>query len=110
MPSSTRRVVKVCTGASSPGPIAQVASVPLVTARSTSVLSFQSLRSTDLMAGPLWNGSAASKVRNRELARGAPFIQNHIIQTAARAFDDFASASTDQQMLNSILKLKRDKA
>jgi hypothetical protein len=41
---------------------------------------------------------------------GAPFIQNHIIQTAARAFDDFASASTDQQMLNRILGLKRDKA
>ncbi len=41
-------------------------------------------------------------------AEGAPFIQKHIIQTAARAFDDFASASTDQQMLNSILGLKRD--
>ena len=39
---------------------------------------------------------------------GAPFIQKHIIETASRAFDDFAGASTDQQMLNSILGLKTD--
>lgn len=43
-------------------------------------------------------------------AEGAPFIQKHIIQTAARAFDDFASAATDQQMLNSILGLKKENA
>ena len=43
-------------------------------------------------------------------AEGAPFIQKHIIQTAARAFDDFASAATDQQMLNSLLGLKKENA
>ena len=26
---------------------------------------------------------------------GAPFIQSHLIEVAARAFDDFASAGTD---------------
>ena len=41
-------------------------------------------------------------------AEGAPFIQKHIIQTAARAFDDFASAATDQQMLNSLLGLNKE--
>lgn len=43
-------------------------------------------------------------------AEGAPFIQKHIIQTAARAFDDFASAATDQQMLNSLLGLNKENA
>ncbi len=43
-------------------------------------------------------------------AEGAPFIQKHIIQTAARAFDDFASAATDQNMLNSLLGLKKENA
>jgi sugar phosphate isomerase/epimerase len=43
-------------------------------------------------------------------AEGAPFIQKHIIQTAARAFDDFASAATDQQMLNSLLGLTKENA
>lgn len=36
---------------------------------------------------------------------GAPFIQKHIIQTAEKAFDDFAGTSTDQQMLNQVLGL-----
>jgi sugar phosphate isomerase/epimerase len=36
---------------------------------------------------------------------GAPFIQRHIIQAVDRAFDDFANAGTDQQMLNKLLGL-----
>ncbi len=38
---------------------------------------------------------------------GAPFIQKHIIETATKAFDDFAGAGTDQQMLNQLLGLKK---
>jgi sugar phosphate isomerase/epimerase len=38
---------------------------------------------------------------------GAPFIQRHIIETATRAFDDFAGTSTDQQMLNQLLGLNK---
>jgi hypothetical protein len=41
---------------------------------------------------------------------GAPFIQKHIIETASRAFDDFAGASTDQKMIDSLLGLKRENA
>ena len=36
---------------------------------------------------------------------GAPFIQKHIITTAARAFDDFAGAGTDEAMLKKLLGL-----
>lgn len=36
---------------------------------------------------------------------GAPFIQKHIITTAARAFDDFAGAGTDEAMLKNLLGL-----
>ena len=36
---------------------------------------------------------------------GAPFIQRHIIQAVDRAFDDFADAGTDQEMLNRLLGL-----
>ncbi len=43
-------------------------------------------------------------------SEGAPFIQKHIIQTAARAFDDFAGASTDQAMIDSLLGLTKEKA
>ena len=38
---------------------------------------------------------------------GAPFIQRHIIETADKAFDDFAGASTDQKMIDSLLGLKK---
>lgn len=37
---------------------------------------------------------------------GAPFIQHHIIETDGKAFDDFAGASTDQTMIDSLLGLK----
>jgi sugar phosphate isomerase/epimerase len=37
---------------------------------------------------------------------GAPFIQRHIIETAKKAFDDFAGASSDPQMLKQLLGLK----
>src|SRR5690349_7399109 len=37
---------------------------------------------------------------------GAPFIKNHIIEAAARAFDDFAGAKSDQAMINGLLGLK----
>ena len=43
-------------------------------------------------------------------SEGAPFIQKHIIQTAARAFDDFAGASTDQGMIDNLLGLTRGQA
>ncbi|MBD0296514.1 MAG: sugar phosphate isomerase/epimerase, partial [Flavisolibacter sp.] len=36
---------------------------------------------------------------------GAPFIENHIIQTTERAFDDFASAGTDEQLNRAVLGL-----
>jgi sugar phosphate isomerase/epimerase len=39
---------------------------------------------------------------------GAPFIQRHIIETAKKAFDDFAGAATDPQMLNRLLGLKKE--
>ncbi len=38
---------------------------------------------------------------------GAPFIQKHIIETPEKAFDDFAGAATDQQMINQLLGLKK---
>jgi sugar phosphate isomerase/epimerase len=38
---------------------------------------------------------------------GAPFIQKHIIETPEKAFDDFAGAATDQQMINHLLGLKK---
>jgi sugar phosphate isomerase/epimerase len=40
---------------------------------------------------------------------GAPFIQRHIIQTVEKAFDDFAGASTDKEVLDILLGLKRSK-
>ncbi|SEB47066.1 sugar phosphate isomerase/epimerase family protein [Terriglobus roseus] len=40
---------------------------------------------------------------------GAPFIAKHIIQTADRAFDDFADATTDHSVLRQLLGLKGDK-
>jgi sugar phosphate isomerase/epimerase len=40
---------------------------------------------------------------------GAPFIQRHIIETADRAFDDFAGATTDRKIIDSLLGLKKDK-
>ncbi|MBD0285813.1 MAG: sugar phosphate isomerase/epimerase [Flavisolibacter sp.] len=36
---------------------------------------------------------------------GAPFIENHIIQTTEKAFDDFASAGTDEQLNRAVLGL-----
>ena len=36
---------------------------------------------------------------------GAPFIQKHIIEAAARSFDDFAGGATDKAQLNKILGL-----
>ena len=36
-------------------------------------------------------------------AEGAPFIQNHIIEVTDKAFDDFASAGTDEQANKKIL-------
>lgn len=41
---------------------------------------------------------------------GAPFIQRHIIETSGKAFDDFASASTDQRMLRQLLGLQGEGA
>jgi sugar phosphate isomerase/epimerase len=41
---------------------------------------------------------------------GAPFIQSCIIQAVEKAFDDFAGAATDQQMLNSLLGIGRKDA
>lgn len=38
---------------------------------------------------------------------GAPFIHNCIIEAAERAFDDFAGAKTDQQMLDGLLGIGR---
>ena len=38
---------------------------------------------------------------------GAPFIAKHIIQTAERAFDDFAAASPDPRLLNRLLGLQK---
>jgi hypothetical protein len=40
---------------------------------------------------------------------GAPFIQRHLIQTVDRAFDDFANAGTDEQMLQKLLGLESRK-
>jgi sugar phosphate isomerase/epimerase len=40
---------------------------------------------------------------------GAPFIQKHMIQTADRAFDDFANAGADRKMLEALLGLGSDK-
>ncbi len=37
---------------------------------------------------------------------GAPFIQNHIIETTDKKFDDFAGGDIDQHKLKSILNLK----
>ena len=40
---------------------------------------------------------------------GAPFIQRHIIETADKAFADFAGAAiTDQKMIDSLLGLKKE--
>jgi hypothetical protein len=36
---------------------------------------------------------------------GAPFIRNHIIRVTERAFDDFASAKTDEAVNRRILGL-----
>jgi hypothetical protein len=36
---------------------------------------------------------------------GAPFIAKHIIQAVDRAFDDFAGAGTDDNMLRKLLGL-----
>ena len=36
-------------------------------------------------------------------AEGAPFIKDHIIQTVTRAFDDFAGADVDDDLLNKIM-------
>lgn len=36
---------------------------------------------------------------------GAPFIQNHIIEVTQKAFDDFAGAEVDKQLLRNILGL-----
>jgi sugar phosphate isomerase/epimerase len=41
---------------------------------------------------------------------GAPFIAKHIIQTADKAFDDFADATTDHSVLRQLLGLKEEKA
>ena len=34
---------------------------------------------------------------------GAPFIRQHLIKVTKRAFDDFAGADIDQQLLNNII-------
>ena len=34
---------------------------------------------------------------------GAPFISNHIIRVTEKAFDDFASSGTDEQLNRKIL-------
>jgi len=36
---------------------------------------------------------------------GAPFIRQHMIKVTERAFDDFAGADIDQQLLNNIIGL-----
>ncbi len=36
-------------------------------------------------------------------AEGAPFIENHIIETVKRAFDDFAGGNEDKDLLNKIM-------
>ncbi|QEE28139.1 sugar phosphate isomerase/epimerase [Terriglobus albidus] len=41
---------------------------------------------------------------------GAPFIQSCIIQAVEKAFDDFAGAATDQQMLDNLLGIGRKDA
>ena len=41
---------------------------------------------------------------------GAPFIEQHIIQTADRAFDDFASAGTDRKRIAQLLGLGSESA
>ncbi|MBK8923512.1 MAG: sugar phosphate isomerase/epimerase [Saprospirales bacterium] len=38
---------------------------------------------------------------------GAPFIRNHIIQVAQKAFDDFAGAATDEVLLKKIIGVAR---
>ncbi|GLR17987.1 sugar phosphate isomerase/epimerase family protein [Portibacter lacus] len=38
-------------------------------------------------------------------AEGAPFIENHIIETVKRAFDDFAGQDVDSNLLNKIMGL-----
>jgi sugar phosphate isomerase/epimerase len=37
---------------------------------------------------------------------GAPFIERHILETSGKAFDDFASASTDNTVLRQLLGLQ----
>jgi sugar phosphate isomerase/epimerase len=45
------------------------------------------------------------KDSNQGAAEGAPFISNHIITTATRAFDDFASGVSDEKLNRKILGL-----
>ena len=39
-------------------------------------------------------------------AEGVPFIAQHIIQAAARAFDDFAASEADERMNREMLGLE----
>ncbi len=57
------------------------------------------------MAGPYWNGNVASKTVNQGAAEGAPFIRQHLIHKAERAFDDFAGAATDVARNRAILSV-----
>jgi sugar phosphate isomerase/epimerase len=43
-------------------------------------------------------------------AEGAPFIKQHMIQVAKKAFDDFAGASVDKEQLRRILGISSQKA
>ena len=47
----------------------------------------------------------AIKSPEQGAAEGAPFIEQHLIQRSARAFDDFAGAERDQAAIKAMLGL-----
>ncbi len=61
------------------------------------------------MAGQVLEWECCIKSPEQGASEGAPFIQRHIIETTAKTFDDFAGASTDQKMIDTLLGLKAAK-
>ena len=57
------------------------------------------------MVGPCWSGECCLKHQEDGAREGAEFIREHIIRVTDKAFDDFASAGTDDAANRSVLGL-----
>ena len=64
---------------------------------------FSKLTQYDFPGWAVLEWECCIKSSDQGAKEGAPYIAKHIIQAAARAFDDFAGATTDQAAIRKLL-------